>query len=44
MIKRVDEMIEEGVLKWFGHVERMEKDRFAKRAGSRLVGRPQEMD
>ena len=27
----VDERINEGVLRWFGHVERMENDRFAKR-------------
>ena len=27
----VDERIEEGVLRWFVHVERMEKDRLAKR-------------
>ena len=26
-----DEMIDEGVLQWFGHVERMEKDMIAKR-------------
>ena len=44
--KGVDEMIDESVLQWFGHVERMEKDRIAKRvhvgecAGSRSVGRP----
>ena len=29
--KEVDERIEEGVLRWFGHVERMEKNRIAKR-------------
>ena len=28
--KGVDERIEEGVLKWFSHVERMERDRVAK--------------
>ena len=39
--------IDEGVLRWFGHVERMENDRIAKRAyvgefgGSCSVGRPQ---
>ena len=44
--EKVDERIDEGVLWWFGHVERMEKDRIAKRvnvgecAGSRTVGRP----
>ena len=44
--KRIDERIDEGVLQWFGHVERMEKDRIAKRvylgefAGSSSVGRP----
>ena len=44
--KGVDERINEGVLRWFGHVERMEKDRIAKTvyigdcAGSRSVGRP----
>ena len=27
----VDEMIDEGVLRWFGQVERMEKDRIAKK-------------
>ena len=27
----VDERIDEGVLWWFGHVERMENDRLAKR-------------
>ena len=36
----------DGVLRWFGHVERMENDRIAKRvyigecAGSLSVGRP----
>ena len=46
MKKGVDEKIDEGVLRWFGHVERMENDRIAKRvyvgecAGSRSVGRP----
>ena len=29
--KGVDERINEGVLQWFGHLERMENDRFAKR-------------
>ena len=27
----VDRRIDEGVLRWFGHVERMENDRIAKR-------------
>ena len=46
--KGVDERIDEGVLRWFGHVERMEND--AKRdyvgecAGSHSEGRPEEMD
>ena len=44
--KGLDERIEEGVLRWFGHVERMERDRIAKRvyigecAGSSSRGRP----
>ena len=44
--KGVDERIDEGVLWWLGHVERIENDRTAKRvyvgerAGSRSVGRP----
>ena len=29
--KGVDEMIDEGILRWFGHVARMENDRIAKR-------------
>ena len=43
--KGLDERIDEGVLWWF-HVERMERDRIAKRVyvgdcvGSRSVGRP----
>ena len=44
--KNGDEKIDEGVLRWFGHVERMENDRISKRvyvgecAGSRSVGSP----
>ena len=47
MTKGVEERIAKGVLRCFGHMKRMEDDRFAKRvyegecAGSRLVGRPQ---
>ena len=29
--KGLDERIEEGVLRWFGHVERKERDRIAER-------------
>ena len=45
MTKVVDEKIDEGVLRWFGHVERVENDRIVRRvylgecAGSRSVGR-----
>ena len=44
--KGVDEMIDEGVPRWFGHVERMENNKMAKRvfvgdcACSRSVGKP----
>ena len=44
--KGVDEKTDEGVLRWFDHVERMENDRIAKRNyvgeyfGGRLVGKP----
>ena len=44
--KGLDKRIDEGVLRCFGHVERMERDRIAKRvyveecAGSRSVGSP----
>ena len=46
MTKGVNEKINEGVLRWFGHVEKMENDRIANRiyveecTGSRSVGRP----
>ena len=46
MMKGVDERIDEGVLRWFSHVERMENNRIVKRvyvgehAGSHSVGRP----
>ena len=42
----LDEKTVEDVLRWFGHVERIERDGIAKRvyvgkcAGSLLVGRP----
>ena len=45
MTKGVDERIDEGVFRRFGHVERVEEERIAKRvyvgecAGSRSVGR-----
>ena len=44
--KALDERIDEGILRWFSHVERMESDRIAKRVyvgecdGSHPVGRP----
>ena len=47
---RSDERIDEGVLRWFGHVERMENDRIAKRIyvveclGSQTVGRKRWID
>ena len=43
--KALDKRIDEGVLRWFGHVKRMERDRIAKKiyvgecVGSHLVGR-----
>ena len=46
MRKGLDVRIDEGVQWWFGHVERMERDRITKRvyvgecASSRSVGRP----
>ena len=45
MTEGVEARIDEGVLLWFGHAERMKNDRIAKRvyirecAGSRSVGR-----
>ena len=45
--KGVDERIDEGFLRWFSLVERMENDRIAKRvcvrewAGNHSLGRPQ---
>ena len=47
VMKGVDERIDEGVPRWFGDVERMEKDRIAKRVyvgecgSSCSVGSPQ---
>ena len=47
MKKDLDERIDEGVLWWFSHVERMERDRITNRfyvgecAGSHSVGRLQ---
>ena len=47
MAERVDERIEEDVLHWFSHVERMENDRIAKKlyvggfAGSSSAVQPQ---
>ena len=32
MTKGVDEKIDEGVLRWFGHPERKDNDRIAKRS------------
>ena len=41
-MKDVDEKIDEGVLRWFGHANRMENDKIAKwvYVDSRSVGRP----
>ena len=45
MKKGLDERINEGLLQWYGHVERMEKDRIVRKvhagecAGSCSVGR-----
>ena len=47
MKKGVDEKIDEGVLRWFGHAERIENVRIIERvyvgvcSGSRSVDRPQ---
>ena len=47
VLNGVNEKIDESVLQWFGHVERMENGRMSKRdyveecAGSCSVGRPQ---
>ena len=47
MRKGLDKRIDEGVLRWFRHVERMKRDRISKRVyigecvGSRSVGKPQ---
>ena len=44
--KSLDERIDEAILRWFGHVKKMESDRIAwsfyvgECARSRLVGRP----
>ena len=46
MRKGLDKRIDEGILQWFDHLERMERDRIAKRffAGecvhNRSLGRP----
>ena len=46
VMKGLDERIGVGVLRWFGHVERIDRDRIAKRvyvgecAGSRSMGSP----
>ena len=46
MRKGLDERIDEGVLRWFSHVEKKERDRIARRVyvgdcgGNRSVGRP----
>ena len=40
MTKWIAEKIDEGVLRWFGYVERMEKERIAKRIyGRECAGR-----
>ena len=31
MTKEADERIDEGILRWFGHVERIEKNRITRR-------------
>ena len=46
VMKGVDKKIDEVVIRWFGHVEKMSNDKIAKRvyvgerSGSRSVGRP----
>ena len=46
MKKGLDKRIDESILQWFGYMERMERDRIAKRtyvrefAGSRSESRP----
>ena len=40
MTRRVDERIDEGVLLWFAHVERMENDGIVKRGSWECVGSP----
>ena len=41
MMSEINKRIDEGMLQWFGHVKRMEKDGFAKRVyGGECAGRP----
>ena len=46
MTRGLDERIDGGILRWFGHMERIENDRIPRRlyvgecAGSHSVGRP----
>ena len=39
MKKEIDERIAEGVLRWFGRVERMENDKIVKKVYTREYGR-----